>query len=61
MNEIDSAPDGLMHHLLKAVREITAQLGLDKNGYRTVINTCPDGGQTVFHLHIHLLGGRPMH
>jgi histidine triad (HIT) family protein len=61
INEIDSAPDGLMHDLLKAVRKIAAQLGLDQRGYRTVINTGPDGGQTVFHLHIHLLGGRPMH
>ena len=29
-------------------------------GYRVVVNTNPDGGQTVFHLHLHLLGGRPM-
>jgi histidine triad (HIT) family protein len=61
INEIDSAQDGLMHHLLKAVRKIAVQFGLDQRGYRTVINTGPDGGQTVFHLHIHLLGGRPMH
>jgi histidine triad (HIT) family protein len=37
-----------------------AQLGLADSGYRLVINTGRDGGQTVDHLHVHLLGGRPM-
>ena len=47
-------------HLLHAAGEIARQQNLTK-GYRLVINTGPDGGQTVDHLHIHLLGGRPMH
>jgi histidine triad (HIT) family protein len=50
----------LLGHLLWVVTEIARQKGL-ANGYRTVINTGPDGGQTVGHLHLHLLGGRPMH
>lgn len=45
-------------HLLLKTAEIARTKGFDKNGYRTVINTNDDGGQTVFHLHIHLLGGR---
>jgi histidine triad (HIT) family protein len=49
----------LLGHLLTAAVEIARQQGL-ANGYRTVINTGPDGGQTVDHLHIHLLGGRHM-
>ncbi len=47
----------LAAHLLLKVPEIAASLGL-KDGYRTVINTGAHGGQTVFHLHLHILGGR---
>ena len=50
----------LLGHLLAAAAEVAQQQGL-VNGYRLVINTGPDGGQTVDHLHVHLLGGRPMH
>jgi len=38
---------------------IARQQGFAENGYRVVINTNSDGGQTVFHLHVHLLAGRP--
>lgn len=40
--------------------EVAAELGLDAGGYRLVANTGPDAGQTVHHLHFHLLGGRAM-
>jgi histidine triad (HIT) family protein len=58
----DAAPEDtpLLGHLLSTVAEIARQKGL-ANGYRTVINTGGDGGQTVAHLHLHLLGGRIMH
>lgn len=46
-------------HLLLAAAEIARQQGFSENGYRVVINTNSDGGQTVFHLHVHLLAGRP--
>jgi histidine triad (HIT) family protein len=46
-------------HLLNAARKIAEQEGLT-NGYRLVINQGADGGQTVDHLHVHLLGGRPL-
>lgn len=46
-------------HLFDAAREIAAQEGLD-NGYRLVLNTGPDAHQTVFHAHLHVLGGRAM-
>jgi histidine triad (HIT) family protein len=49
----------LLGHLLWVVAEIARQKGLS-GGYRTVINTGDDGGQTVYHLHLHLLGGRAM-
>jgi histidine triad (HIT) family protein len=50
----------LLGQLLNAATEIAQQQHLD-NGFRIVINTGPDGGQTVDHLHLHLLGGRHMH
>ena len=50
----------LLGRLLATAGEIAREQKLD-NGYRLVINTGPDGGQTVDHLHVHLLGGRPMH
>jgi histidine triad (HIT) family protein len=49
----------LLGHLLLTVKRVATQEGLE-NGYRVVINTGKDGGQTVFHLHLHLLGKRAM-
>ena len=46
-------------HLLLCSAEIAREQGFAENGYRVVINTNSDGGQTVFHLHLHLLAGRP--
>jgi len=46
-------------HLLLTAAEFARKQGFAEDGYRTVINTNADGGQTVFHLHVHLLGGRP--
>jgi histidine triad (HIT) family protein len=50
----------LLGRLLLAAREIAEGEGIAQSGYRTVINTGADGGQTVSHLHVHLLGGRHM-
>ncbi len=50
----------LLGHLLLTVKQVADQAGLTENGYRVVINTGNDGGQTVFHLHLHLLGGRSL-
>lgn len=49
----------LLGHLLDAARQLAEQLGLD-DGYRVVINCGANGGQSVDHLHLHLLGGRPL-
>jgi histidine triad (HIT) family protein len=49
----------LLGHLLAAATQVARDQNLS-NGYRLVINTGPDGGQTVDHLHLHLLGGRHM-
>ncbi|MBS1960220.1 MAG: histidine triad nucleotide-binding protein [Bdellovibrionales bacterium] len=46
--------------LFLAAKEIATQLGVTEKGYRVVMNCNGDGGQTVFHIHLHLLAGRPM-
>ncbi|NJN20005.1 MAG: histidine triad nucleotide-binding protein [Leptolyngbya sp. RL_3_1] len=50
----------LLGHLLLTVKQVAEQLGIAPEGYRVVINTGSNGGQTVFHLHLHLLGGRSL-
>lgn len=59
LDEGDESKRALMGHLLWAAAHIARGQGL-RNGYRVVVNTGPDGGQTVDHLHLHLLGGRFM-
>ncbi len=58
--EAKPADEPLLGRLLLAAATIAREQGLGK-GYRIVISTGPEGGQTVDHLHIHLLGGRQMH
>mgnify|MGYP000297671473 CR=1 FL=1 len=57
--DAESQDHALMGHLLLTAKRVAQQAGLD-NGYRVVINTGADGGQTVYHLHLHILGGRQM-
>lgn len=59
MAESNQTHRALLGHLLSAAAHIARDKGLAK-GYRVVINTGADGGQTVDHLHLHLLGGRPL-
>ncbi len=54
------ADEALLGHLLLVAKLVASQLGLS-NGFRTVINCGRDGGQSVDHLHIHVLGGRALH
>lgn len=49
----------LLGHLHRVIRDLASELGL-RDGYRVVVNCGADGGQTVNHLHFHLLGGRPL-
>lgn len=50
----------IMGHLVVKASEIARDLGLAENGYRLVANTNEDGGQSVYHLHFHILGGRKL-
>lgn len=56
----DSNDSDLLGRMMSLAAAIARQEGIAKSGYRTVINTGKDGGQSVDHLHIHLLGGRHM-
>ncbi len=49
----------LLGSMLMTASQLAEKEGIAENGFRTVVNTNGDGGQTVFHLHMHVLGGRP--
>ncbi|WGV23724.1 histidine triad nucleotide-binding protein [Halotia branconii] len=57
--DAESSDHAVLGHLLLTAKRIAEEAGL-KKGYRVVINTGADGGQTVHHLHLHILGGRQM-
>lgn len=59
LDKTDGEHKETLGHLLLSAAEIAREKGFSDDGYRVVINTNSDGGQTVFHLHVHLLGGRP--
>lgn len=59
LNDTDDGDRALLGGLVLAGRDIAARLGLAESGYRLVFNTMADAGQVVFHVHAHLLGGRP--
>jgi histidine triad (HIT) family protein len=60
LNDLDGAPEGLEAAILRAARTIAADRGIAEEGYRLVANANSAGGQEVYHLHFHLLGGRRM-
>jgi histidine triad (HIT) family protein len=57
LNDLSNQDEVLAGRLLLIAKKVAQQIGLGEKGYRLVINTGVQGGQTVFHLHIHLLGG----
>ena len=60
ISEAAAADEPLLGHLLTVAAEIARQEGIDGTGYRLVINKGAHAGESVPHLHVHLLGGRPM-
>ena len=61
LNDVGADDAELLGKLLLATVDYAKQQGFAEQGYRTVINCNEDGGQTVFHLHVHLLAGRRLH
>ncbi|HEX9041408.1 MAG TPA: HIT domain-containing protein [Trebonia sp.] len=55
-----AAGDGLLDEVVGVAREVAGAEGIESTGYRVVFNTGRDAGQTVGHVHAHVLGGRPM-
>jgi histidine triad (HIT) family protein len=60
LDDASQKDEGLLGHLLRVSARVANDLGHGDSGYRTVINTGAGAGQSVFHLHVHVLGGRPM-
>ncbi|KPJ67245.1 MAG: hypothetical protein AMJ43_05080 [Coxiella sp. DG_40] len=60
LNDINPKDKELMGHILYVSKQLAEQLNIAKSGYRTLLNCNIDGGQAVFHIHLHLLGGRKM-
>ena len=60
VNDVTSSDAELLGKLVLAAKKIAVELGIAESGYRLVINCGADGGQSVDHLHLHLLGGRSM-
>lgn len=60
LEEAGKKDEQLLGHLLRVAARVANDEGLAESGYRTVINTGAGAGQSVFHLHVHVLGGRPM-
>ena len=59
-NHIQEEDVTIMGHLLLAGKRVAALKKIDESGFRFIVNTGRDGGQSVFHLHLHVLGGRPL-
>lgn len=59
-DDIADEDESLIGHMIIVARDLARHYGVAKSGYRLVINCNPDSGQEVYHLHLHLLGGKPM-
>jgi histidine triad (HIT) family protein len=59
-NDITDEQEALVGHMVRVAAQIAKSEGIDQSGYRLVFNCNGDGGQAVFHIHLHLLGGRKL-
>lgn len=59
-DDLEDEDESLIGHMVLVARNIARRQGIAKSGYRLIINCNPDSGQEVYHLHLHLLGGRPL-
>jgi histidine triad (HIT) family protein len=60
LDEASRQDEAMLGHLLRVAARVANEQGLTESGYRTVINTGAGAGQSVFHLHLHVLGGRTL-
>jgi len=61
LNDIGTEDDQIIGELVRRAAAIAKERGFSESGYRALFNTNRGAGQSVFHIHLHLLGGRPMH
>jgi histidine triad (HIT) family protein len=59
-NDIADEDESLIGHMVIVARDLAREKGIAENGYRLIINCNAHGGQEVYHLHLHLIGGRPL-
>lgn len=60
LNAIDQDDEALLGHMVYVAKQVAVSQGVADEGYRLVFNCNPNGGQSVYHIHLHLLGGRQM-
>jgi histidine triad (HIT) family protein len=60
LNDLTAPDDALVGEMIRRAAVLAGEMGFTERGYRTVFNTNADAGQTVFHIHLHVLGGRRM-
>ena len=60
LNDVEAEDEALMGHMLIVARDLARKQGIADSGYRLIVNCNADGGQEVYHLHMHLLGGRAL-
>jgi histidine triad (HIT) family protein len=60
VNDVTAEDEAVLGRLFTVAAKIAKEQGIDTSGYRLMVNVNKDGGQEVFHLHMHLLGGRPL-
>jgi histidine triad (HIT) family protein len=60
LNELSPDDDGLVGEMVRRAAAVAREHGVAERGYRTVFNCNSEAGQTVFHIHLHVIGGRPM-
>jgi histidine triad (HIT) family protein len=60
VNDVSDQDETLLGHMFVVARDVAKQQGIAAAGYRLIVNCNSDGGQEVYHLHMHLLGGRPL-
>lgn len=60
LNDLDASETFLVGRMIQVAKKLAKERGIEESGYRLVFNTNEDSGQSVFHIHLHLLGGKPL-
>lgn len=58
--DVTEADEAVLGHMFVVARKVAEEMGIAESGFRLIVNCKKDGGQEIYHLHMHLLGGRPL-